>query len=448
MSESLRWGRFVAVLLLLLPSVAPAANPCANGGSPAPIIQRGPGDEGGVGGTGVDDGRTAGGDREGGIGGTGVDADAIAKGDDEGGIGGTGIEAETAIIGTVTGFASICVGGTEVHYDADTPVHLDGAEAAPAELAVGQVVQVVAAGSGERVKALSIDVDHVIVGPITAIDPDVDRVEVMGQAVLLTESAGKAPEIGQWVRVSGLRRADEVIVATRIDLAGEVDARVSGLLQATGAGHARIGSVSVRLATDVAIDSPATAVAVGRWSGSELVAERVETDRIATLRHRVQRVQVEGYVESGPAREIEVGGWKVEVPEGERAAWTSAPPESRVQIKARVDRDGCLVPDGFKFTDSRRPPDRPPDPQFNGQGPNADNNGPPPQGMSTHQGPGPGGPQRFGKPSGADGGGRPPRPARPPRFGLPQRPDLPRAQRPPPPPRGPQPPRPPKPPRM
>src|SRR6188508_2085043 len=102
-------GRFVAVLLLLLPSIALAANPCANGGSPAPVIQRGPGDEGGVGGTGVDDAQTAGSDREGGIGGTGVEPD-----DDEGGIGGTGIAAETAVIGTVTGFASICVGGTEI----------------------------------------------------------------------------------------------------------------------------------------------------------------------------------------------------------------------------------------------------------------------------------------------------------------------------------------------
>src|SRR2546422_4023925 len=49
-----------------------------------------------------------------GIGGTGIGKDG------SGGIGGTGI------VGVITGFASICVNGVEVHYDASPPVSADG----------------------------------------------------------------------------------------------------------------------------------------------------------------------------------------------------------------------------------------------------------------------------------------------------------------------------------
>jgi hypothetical protein len=85
--------------------------------------------EGGIGGTGAR--------AEGGIGGTGARA--------EGGIGGTGARADggvggTGIVGTITGFASVCVNGLEVHYDANTPVTVDGRAAPAGELAIGQVV--------------------------------------------------------------------------------------------------------------------------------------------------------------------------------------------------------------------------------------------------------------------------------------------------------------------
>src|SRR5262245_29210785 len=93
---------FLVGVCLLAMCAAPervAANNCADGGRPRP-------DEGGVGGTGRQQ----------------------MVPDDEGGIGGTGVSArgDTGIIGTITGFASICVGGVEIRYAADTPVRVDG----------------------------------------------------------------------------------------------------------------------------------------------------------------------------------------------------------------------------------------------------------------------------------------------------------------------------------
>ncbi|MBS0423316.1 MAG: hypothetical protein JSR71_02575 [Proteobacteria bacterium] len=70
------------------------------------------------------------------------------------GIGETGNTADndgiggTDIIGTITGFASICVNGIEIHYDKHTAISVDGRGATLGELAVGQVIAVRAFGAG------------------------------------------------------------------------------------------------------------------------------------------------------------------------------------------------------------------------------------------------------------------------------------------------------------
>src|SRR5262249_8334346 len=129
----------LATLLTLLAVGRPAlANNCANGGGARP-------DEGGIGGTGMHPAAPH-------------DAD-----------GGTGISAprDSGVIGTITGFGSICVGGLEIHYAADTPVQKDGRTASPGELAVGEVVEVVASGNGDERRAEQITVRSILSGPVT-----------------------------------------------------------------------------------------------------------------------------------------------------------------------------------------------------------------------------------------------------------------------------------------
>jgi hypothetical protein len=116
-----------SVLLATAGINAQAANPCEL----TPSIHDGIGGTGnstdsGIGGTGhtpLD-----------GIGGTGQ---KLLKS-----IGGTG--QKLAIVGVVTGFASICVNGEEVHFEDSTSVTVNGAPSKTADLAVGQVVSITA----------------------------------------------------------------------------------------------------------------------------------------------------------------------------------------------------------------------------------------------------------------------------------------------------------------
>jgi hypothetical protein len=165
---------------------------------------------GGIGGTGATS--------DGGIGGTGVTTD--------GGIGGTGkrADAELSLIGVVTGFGSICVNGVEVHYNASTPVTHDGEPSSAAALAVGHVVEVRAFGNSIEARARAVDIVSAAVGRVTAVESPGSSLHVLGQPVRMETwtavGPGLArPALGEPLRVSGLRRADGTIVATRIERA-------------------------------------------------------------------------------------------------------------------------------------------------------------------------------------------------------------------------------------
>ena len=166
----------------------------------------------------------------GGIGGTGIDP---------GGIGGTGqrAEAELGVLGVITGFASICVNGIEVHFDAATPVALNGEPVSAAALGVGQVVAVRALGSGTQARAQAIDIVDAAVGPLSAVEGGGELLQIQGQRVRvgaatlfgggLSRTQLAAAQIGETMRVSGLRDAEGTIVATRIEPAGP-NARAAG----------------------------------------------------------------------------------------------------------------------------------------------------------------------------------------------------------------------------
>jgi Domain of unknown function (DUF5666) len=149
-----------------------------------------------------------------GIGGTGAPADAALE-VAERGIGGTGI------VGVVTGFGSVFVNGMEIRYDDSAPVDIDGSASSAAALRVGQLVAIQAEGPVSAPYARAISVRSAVAGRIEALELGSGMLTIGGQTVLVPEGTWGANRfgLGDWVKVSGLRRADGTIVASRLDAA-------------------------------------------------------------------------------------------------------------------------------------------------------------------------------------------------------------------------------------
>jgi hypothetical protein len=395
----------VAAILLCTALVAPvcAENHCAGGGKPRP-------DEGGIGGTGA----------------------RPAVPDDDDGIGGTGVSAgaDTGIIGTITGFASICVGDVEIHYDAASTVEIDGQPAGVADLAVGQVVEVIADGSGDQVRARQIVIRHLVAGPVTAFDAQLGKLDVMGQSVLAPDA--QRYDIGQVVRVSGFRRADNAIVASLITIGGE-SASLLGPVTATGTDWITIGETRIQVPAEARAAVGDEVRVSGRWDGTQLVSTSLETRPRLPFDGRVDRVEVEGFATAVANDQIRVGAFVFDVSSTKPVPLLSA--ESRVRIQAVIENRRAIIqnmgvlstrpprpesqeraPASGKMLDPLGVPGRKPpaDPDTRGEHPPRprDESGPPPAFEGRPEG-------------GAHDMGRPESPNRPERFEHPEKPERP-----------------------
>jgi hypothetical protein len=415
----------IALALLVCcgaPTRAWAADNCAGGGGPRP-------DEGGIGGTGVLPG--GGEEDDSGVGGTGARPGGA---DDDSGVGGTGISAggDTGVIGTVTGFASICVGEIEIHYDAGAVVHVDGQPATPAQLAVGQVVEVVAAGSGSELDARQISVRHIVVGPVSGAAAEGNELGVIGQTVRLTPrtrgdeaaddralGAAEFP-IGTMVQVSGLRQADGSIVASRVTRTSDEIVRLAGAVQAAADGQATIAGTPVRLATGMELVVGEEVRVSGGWRGDHLAISTVERVPHLPFDGSVARVEVEGYASLATPEQLRVGPYRFEVSRGALAALPEPGSARPVRIEA-VIRDRRAIVERVDAAPELPPRPAPRDGgrEWHGAG------GGPPQDRSAREGRPPGYEGRSDRPPGGrhEAGIAPPdRPERPERPSGPERP--------------------------
>lgn len=238
-----------------------------------------------------------------------IASDSIAKGapGSDGGIGGTGRSAGdaggtggiggTGIVGTITGFASICVNGLEVHYDRDVPVSENGRPVDSQQLAVGQLVAVEAVDSARGLEARSVGIVYVLEGPVTNAAKN-GGLEVMGAPVVTSDLLGPAttPPLrkGDWVQVSGHPDAQGRVFASRI-------ARIPARPEATVVGEAqsasrRVGAVTTdrRQVGEVMVH--------GRWDGNRLRVREVQPAPHRDWRSPPGRIVVEARV-----REVENG---------------------------------------------------------------------------------------------------------------------------------------------
>ena len=332
---------------------APAWSACPEAGG---IGGTGARAEGGIGGTG--------GRAEGGSGGTGTRAQGGTGGTGSmagDGIGGTGAVAaeEVGVVGVIAGFGSICVNGVEVHYDSATPVTVNGQPGSTQALALGQTVAVRAVGAGSEARARAISVLDAAVGPVAGADNAVSTLRVAGQRVQLTPSTVFAPGLspdgvrgaspGEALRVSGPRRADGTIVATRVERAAPGAALVYGSLELDASGALRVGGMRIE-ASDSAMRALAAAsgpvLVTGRIGGEALVAEQIVADPLAASL-APGRFVAQAYVDELQAgRRLRAGGLQYSL---DVDAIPGLGPEQLVRLSGRTDREGRRFVERVQF---------------------------------------------------------------------------------------------------
>lgn len=261
-----------------------------------------------------------------GLGGTGVIARA-----DERGLGGTGI------IGVVTGFASVCVNGYEVEIDRKTEVTVEGVPAKRADVQLGQVVEIEAYRANDTLVAASIAVRVAVAGPVERISDDRQTLVVAGQDVSV---AGFGPtaniprlRTGDWVAVSGLRRADGSIVGSAITrLSRGQRVLVSGELQPGDNGKLRLGGLAID-ATGLEVGQ--RVVVRGDLAAATLVSRETRVDLASPFSTAVRAVSVQADAARVEAELSRVSGTAVRL--NEDVMRNAARAGEAVQADGRLD---------------------------------------------------------------------------------------------------------------
>ncbi len=341
-SRSLR-GVFLASALLALTGCA------AFDTRPAVCrLQRGDG----IGGTGIQSDvllRLVAADR--GMGGTGIS--------DHRGMGGTGVVAQngnrgmggTGIIGVVTGFGSICVNGYEIEMADSTAVTVENLPAAAADIKLGQVVEIEAFKPdgklpAKNLTAASVNVRMAVAGPVSSVGPDGTTAVIAGQTVRKSALSRAAQfNVGQWVAVSGLRRGDDVVIATSIETLPQAgrEVLVAGPVRMDLDGRRRIGGLMVAASQ---LTAGQTAVVRGSGQGATFVASAVRTELPPDFTTRVATLSVEGFATAMDAGQIRIGSITAGVTQKVLAGALRTDLGAQVvQLEGRLNPIGVLAPD-------------------------------------------------------------------------------------------------------
>lgn len=137
----------------------------------------------------------------------------------------------TLVHGPITGFGSVLVNGLRLE-TSGVSVRVDGAPAAVADLRVGQMIRAVAAPDAGGFRALLIEQDENVIGPVAALDVATASFSVLGQIV--TTDAGTRFDgsgltaladllVNDSVRVSGYTTPTGAILATYVGRATSTD---------------------------------------------------------------------------------------------------------------------------------------------------------------------------------------------------------------------------------
>jgi hypothetical protein len=142
----------------------------------------------------------------------------------EKGIGGTG--QPVVFFGQITGFASICVNGAEVHYNKDANVIVNGKVTDVGALKVGHVVSFAASqdNNGEFYTK-EIAVQNPVVGRVSGIIPNKNKILIEGKTVHVNKNTNfvNSVRVGDKVSVSGLVNNKGDVLASLVSPASKED---------------------------------------------------------------------------------------------------------------------------------------------------------------------------------------------------------------------------------
>lgn len=292
----------------------------------------------GIGGTGLRDGETSGaGNLEGGIGGTGIVVN-------DGGIGGTGI------IGIITGFASICVNGIELHYGNNTLVSVDGRLSTTRDLAVGQVIAARSLETGHQLTAQSIAIIHAAVGPISRVNTEMREMHLLGQIIQVDPSRDHGNfsnlETGDWVQVSGHRLSNGTIVASRIEIILPLaEARLNGHVTQIDAQGFEVNGTRINHDANllpVGIAQGMEVLVAGHWDGVSLDARHIQTEPTRLSIGNVEHIVIEGYVHATTDKELNLSDRIIILDPSTQIAGDATGDlklDQLIQISGRLDAD-------------------------------------------------------------------------------------------------------------
>ena len=277
----------------------------------------------------------------------GADTLGHAPGGGDEGLGGTGI------VGTITGFGSICVNGIEVHFGGETPIERQGMRIKPALLELGQLVEVGATRGRYEVAAHQILIRIPVAGPIERIDTENDEFEVLGQRVKIASRPADGLRIrdlepGTGVRVSGLRRPDGIVVASHVSLAPPEMGWIEGRARDVGPESFSIGGLRLKVPENALppVDGQRV-VAAGATVDGGLVAYHLELDPGLDF-EEFGVVSFEGYLQTDSARSgFWLGGfqlWAGDLPQ-------DIGPGSLVRIHGRVEGGRWIKPQRIDYED-------------------------------------------------------------------------------------------------
>lgn len=285
-----------------------------------------------------------------GIGGTGAPlALSAASVTTDHGAGATEADRKTGVVGVITGFGSVFVDGMEIAYDDTTSVDIDGSATSASALRAGQVVVIRAIGPAAGLRGRMISVRSEVIGRIEGRDAGAGMLTIGGQAVAVTDGTwgGGRFGVGDWVKVSGLRRGDGVVVASRLDAAPAGTLLVHGQVVRDGP-LVRVGSLALDPAVTASLKDRQFVIVTGRYIGGQaqagtVAADTLETDAAAYFGESTGRFVIQAFVHVAKDS-VTANGLKLPIADGAVGDPALSDAIAIVSVDCTADRS-CIASD-------------------------------------------------------------------------------------------------------